>query len=143
MPVSGSVIYYMLVPTKYPYDIQIQGAQLWKGKRKRSHFVLTGHIQCKQSLSPRSLELRGNFQTYRWSYILRSLIIFMILHLHSKNIIWCECCNLIGWSVWRNIGYGCYFDVANVLLLTLDNLNYFIYFPMVIKGQWLLGCSIW
>ena len=26
---------------------------------------LTGHIQCKQSLSPRSLELRGNFQTHR------------------------------------------------------------------------------
>jgi hypothetical protein len=33
------------------------------GKRKRSH------IQCKQSLSSRSLELRGNFQTHRWSYI--------------------------------------------------------------------------
>ena len=30
-------------------------------KRKRSHF-LTGHIQCKQSLSPRSLELRGIFK---------------------------------------------------------------------------------
>jgi hypothetical protein len=30
-------------------------------KRKRSHFV-TGHIQCKQSLSPRSLELRGIFK---------------------------------------------------------------------------------
>jgi hypothetical protein len=26
---------------------------------------LTGHIQCKQSMSPRSLELRGNFQTHR------------------------------------------------------------------------------
>jgi hypothetical protein len=32
-----------------------------KGKRKRSH-VLTGHIQWKQSLSPRSLELRGIFK---------------------------------------------------------------------------------
>ena len=31
-------------------------------ERKRSHFFLTGHIQCKQSLSPRSLELRGNFK---------------------------------------------------------------------------------
>ena len=30
---------------------------------------LTGHIQCKQSLSPRSLDLSGNFQTHRWSYI--------------------------------------------------------------------------
>ena len=47
----------------------LQGAQLWKGKRKRSHFILNGHIQCKQSLSPRSLELRGNFQMHRWSYI--------------------------------------------------------------------------
>jgi hypothetical protein len=44
---------------------KIQGAQLWKGKRKRSHFFLTGDIQCKQSLSPRSLELRGNFQMHR------------------------------------------------------------------------------
>jgi hypothetical protein len=25
---------------------------------------LTGHIQCKQSLSPRSLELRGNFHIF-------------------------------------------------------------------------------
>jgi hypothetical protein len=27
--------------------------------------IFTGHIQCKQSLSPRSLELSGNLQTHR------------------------------------------------------------------------------
>ena len=48
--------------------------------------------------------------------LIRSFIIFMILHLHSKNLIWCEYCNLIGWSVWSNIGYGWYCDVANVLI---------------------------
>ena len=33
--------------------------------KKKESFFLTGHIQCKQSLSPRSLELRGNFQTHK------------------------------------------------------------------------------
>jgi hypothetical protein len=36
----------------------LQGAQLWKGKRKRSHF-----FNWPYPMSPRSLELRGNFQT--------------------------------------------------------------------------------
>ena len=40
------------------------------GKEKGKGVIfLTGYIQCKQSLSPRSLELKGNFQTQRWSNI--------------------------------------------------------------------------
>jgi hypothetical protein len=38
-------------------------------EREKESFFLTGHIQYKQSLSPRSLELRENFQTHRWLHI--------------------------------------------------------------------------
>jgi hypothetical protein len=43
-----------------------QGAQLWKVKRERVHFlIITVHIQCKQSVLPRSLESRVDLQTHR------------------------------------------------------------------------------
>jgi hypothetical protein len=42
-----------------------QGAQLWKVKGKEVIFFKTALIQCKQSVLPGSLELRGYFQMHR------------------------------------------------------------------------------
>jgi hypothetical protein len=39
--------------------------------KEKELFLLTGHIQCKQSLSPRSLELRGEFSNAQMIIYLR------------------------------------------------------------------------
>jgi hypothetical protein len=49
--------------------IQAQGAQLWKGKRKRGNF-LTGHIQCKQSVT-KKLGIEGEFPNAQMIIYLR------------------------------------------------------------------------
>jgi hypothetical protein len=79
--------YYMLLPTRYHWNISFQNKlpskYVAKNARSVTHFVWqtflpmnfkglkfkTAHIQCKQSVLPRSLELREDFQTCRWPYI--------------------------------------------------------------------------
>jgi hypothetical protein len=76
MPVSGSVLLLYAVahtislkylfPEKMFIEVCCQKCAHSYGKVKGKGVIfLTDHIQCKQSLSPRSLELRGNFQMHR------------------------------------------------------------------------------
>jgi hypothetical protein len=99
-------------------------------QKEKESFFLTGHIQCKHSLSPRSLELRGNFQMHRWSYIWSVLLLYAGAHKISLKYLFpekmfieiccqkCQKCNIIcvtTFFYWISIPNDCmsfYFQVG-------------------------------
>jgi hypothetical protein len=64
---ASSQIYDHLCVWKFPLNCKLLGEPCkehsYRKVKGKGVIFLTGHIQCKQSLSPRSLQLRGNFKT--------------------------------------------------------------------------------